>query len=111
MKELPNLVYEHWPDWNVKMDLENGQIDTGETYHISPMKDTTVQDLQQAIKSNKDENELILISVDSEPSETTTSFIPLDEIPQRFLSEKITGGTILFGKLGTYYEVSTTFPS
>lgn len=109
MEKLPNFIYEHWPDWNVTMDLENGQIDKGETYHISPEKDVTIQELQESIKKNKKENEKILVSIDSEPSYETTAYIDIDKIPQRFLSEKISGGTILYGKLGTYYSISTAY--
>jgi len=109
MEKLPNFTYEHWPNWNATMDLENGQIDKGETYHISPEKDVTIQELQESIKKNKKENEKILVSIDSEPSYETTAYIDIDKIPQRFLSEKISGGTILYGKLGTYYSISTTY--
>lgn len=109
MKKLPNFTYEHWPNWHLTMDLENGQTDTGETYHISPDKNTTIQELLESIKKNKKENEKVFVSVDSEPSYETTAYMDVDKIPQRFFSEKITGGTILYGKLGTYYCVSTTY--
>ena len=109
MKKLPNFTYEHWPNWQLTIDLENGLKDTGETYHISPDKNTTIQELLESIKKNKKENEKVFVSVDSEPSYETTAYMDVDKIPQRFFSEKITGGTILYGKLGTYYCVSTTY--
>jgi hypothetical protein len=108
MKNLPNFNYEHWPNWHATMDLENGQIDTGETYHISPTTKVTIQDLQKSINQTKKGGESILISVDSEPSLEATPYIDIDQIPQKFLSERISGGTILFGEIATYYSVSTT---
>lgn len=89
------------------MELLNGDIDSGDEYHIEPKTTVTVEDLIKLIKKIWDKN--ILISVDSAEEEETTDFIKTSEIPDRFKKCKITGWTITFGKKGTYYAVSTWF--
>ena len=89
------------------MELLNGDIDSGDEYHIEPKTTVTVEDLIKSIKKIWDKN--ILISVDSAEENETTAFIKTSEIPDRFKKCKITGWTITFGKKGTYYAVSTWF--
>ncbi len=89
------------------MELLDGDIDSGDEYHIEPKTTVTVQDLINLINKIWDKN--ILISVDSAELEETTNYIKTSEIPDKFKNLKIEGWSILFGKKGTYYAVSTWF--